>query len=366
MVAEIDPETGEILTARKDSTVPFETPGEKGGSVEEKVAAAVAQARGISSGDDERVDPESEDEDDDAAEAAAMAALEKAKAAKAAKAKKAAEAAAAAVEKPAQKVDAKPATSAAVPAMKTDSSVPAVASSLDALFEKDAGRGLAGITAETMIIPRLYLLQDNSPQVKEGIQAYVPGARPGMWFNTVTEKPIGAPHFLPVSFRLRYVGWRPRNDDGSGGGLVRMDVPREEFETYESTGIGIRSYHDEKGVVDVVETPEWAVLLVGEDGTSMAAAISFPKTKFKAAGKINTTVAMQEARRADGSTFTPPAYANVFRLTSRREGEGSNAYFVPVADYLGRLENADHFHRARRLNAQFEAGEIEVEAATAD
>lgn len=250
---------------------------------------------------------------------------------------------------------AKPKPAAVAPADEIDAE-------LMAMIEADAGRGL-NFKAEDLAIPRLYLLQDMSPQVKERSPDYVQGARPGMWFNTVTGQIMPSVTLITINHKRRYVAWRPRLDNGGGGGLVKPDVPYEEYMGYEETGISVRSYRDDKGLVEVVDTPELVGLLLPEAGSEyspMPVAISFPKTKAKVIARMLTLATMQVSHRADGSEYATPFYMNVFRLSQKVEGEGAQSYFVPVEEYLGRVSRGDYIRRAKRLFEQFETGSVHV------
>ena len=60
-------------------------------------------------------------------------------------------------------------------------------SELTAMFEADAGMGMENVGSEDVKIPFLRILQDLSPQVKEG-KEYIQGAKPGMIINSVSKK----------------------------------------------------------------------------------------------------------------------------------------------------------------------------------
>jgi hypothetical protein len=249
----------------------------------------------------------------------------------------------------------------------------AVETALAILFERNAGKGL-NFEERDLTIPRLNLLQDGSPQCKERLPEYIEGARPGLWLNTVTRELLSAALIVPVSYKRRYVGWFPRAENGSGGGLARMDVPEAEYKTYEETGIGVRSYMSDVEVrtgnksqtvqklVDVVETPEWVVLLLDPHGKArpQPCAISFPRTKAQAAAQMNTIIMMQVEIGSDGKEYELPSFANVFRIASVSTGEGSESYFIPTVEHMGRVTRLDIAERASKLHDQFSAGRVKV------
>jgi len=263
-------------------------------------------------------------------------------------------------------------------ATQTRSTALATDADLVGLFEEDAGRGV-DFQRRDIVIPRSILLQDNSPQVKEGTQGYVQGAKAGMILNSVTGYLTAEFAFIPVSYARRFVGWRPRDAKGAGGGLFRPDVPEEEYQMMEEVKIGKRIYEDERGgqpdrngnptpgVIEVVDTPEWIGLASYDGGSTWEPLVmDMAGTKAKTAAKINTIIVMQVGKRADGSEYTLPVFANVFNLKTAREGEGSQSYFTYATELLGRVPDKETYMRARELRKQVAGGEVEVASMSQD
>jgi hypothetical protein len=236
-----------------------------------------------------------------------------------------------------------------------------------ALYKAKEGAGV-NFQGRDLAIPRLYLLQDNSPQVKEGTLAHITGAKPGMLLDNVENRVFGRILFIPLYYTRRFVAWKQRDEKGGGGGLVRPDVPEAELANYEPEGIGRWLYEqpDAKGrggidVVEVIDTPEYAVLYSVDVGLSWKpAVISFPSTKAKTAGKISTMVASQVIVLPDGSEIIPPIWSSIFDLWSRREGEGSESYFVFEAAFKDRVSDVSVIRRAERMAGQFSKGEVDI------
>lgn len=263
-------------------------------------------------------------------------------------------------------------------ATQTRSTALATDADLVGFFEEDAGRGV-DFQRRDIVIPRSILLQDNSPQVKEGTQGYVQGAKAGMILNSVTGYLTAEFAFIPVSYARRFVGWRPRDAKGAGGGLFRPDVPEEEYQMMEEVKIGKRIYEDERGgqpdrngnptpgVIEVVDTPEWIGLASYDGGSTWEPLVmDMAGTKAKIAAKINTIIVMQVGKRADGSEYTLPVFANVFNLKTVREGEGSQSYFTYATELRGRVPDKETYMRARELRKQVADGEVEVASMSQD
>ena len=267
--------------------------------------------------------------------------------------------------KPAQRGAGK-AAATAVAAAGASGGALAVAPDLQALMLQHAGRGL-NFEARDLSIPRIVLLQDNSPQVKKQTAGYIAGAEAGMLMNSSDNALMVNALIVPIYYKRRFVGWKPRDEKGGGGGLVRPDVPESEYLDCEEVGIGKRAYRDVKhGLVEIVDTPEWYVLLSTDGTIFLPAAISMAGTKAKIATRMNTVILSQVMVLPNGEELVPAPYSNLFRLSSKREGEGSEAYFNFATSYEGRVSTAAVFMKAARYHAQFSSGELDAAPLTQD
>jgi hypothetical protein len=220
---------------------------------------------------------------------------------------------------------------------------------------------------EDLIVPRLNILQDLSPQIKPREAAYVEGAKSGDIFNSVTAEIAASIYFIPARFNVRYVAWRPRPH----GGLVDQDVSLDFINSQcEKVGIadwtGVMSVPGEAQpvAVEIIETPEWAGIVVDDKGRSMPAVISFPKTASKAARVINSRIEMTEFPTADGkSTFVPAAFYHRFVLKTALETSGDNSWFGWNVKHDGLMvEDGDmkFVDKASKLYDMLSTGEAEV------
>ena len=350
-IEEIDPETGEVKTVAN--------PQDEIAALQAKLAALTGATQAAPAADPAPVHkvaeevPLTEEEIDQKAkaEAAAQAAAQ------------------AATQKLSDQAKAaKPPARAAAPkgtavAQAATGGALAVAGDMDALFMQHAGHGQT-FEARDLQIPRIALLQDNSPQVKKGTMTYIQGAEAGMLIDMAKDGPdalMTEAWIVPVFYKRRFVAWKVRDEKGGGGGLVRPDVPEAEYKTLEEVSIGKRAYMDQKvGLVEVVDTPEWAVILSTDGLSYRPAVISMQGTKAKVAARMNTYINQQVIIAPDGRELPFPHYGNLFLLTSKREGEGSEAYFNFVSTPQGRLANPAVFHKAARYAQQFAAGELDA------
>lgn len=116
---------------------------------------------------------------------------------------------------------------------KTDSSVPAKATKHEVATIGDYGdyskKGFEGTTQDDYAIPYLNVLQGLSPEVQDGTDGSIEGAKPGMLMNSVSKRLWPGKEgvlFVPVCRQRLVVEWRPRD---AGGGLVARHEISSEF-----------------------------------------------------------------------------------------------------------------------------------------
>lgn len=105
----------------------------------------------------------------------------------------------------------------------TDAEAFAMLDDLD--ISQYAGQGNENVSSQDLAIPYINILQKMSPQCDEDDNAYIAGARPGMFFqnvNLLTWKGDEGLEIVPVSFTRVVNEWIPRE---KGGGLVTVHEP---------------------------------------------------------------------------------------------------------------------------------------------
>lgn len=185
--------------------------------------------------------------------------------------------------------------------------------------------GLENIGRDDVLIPRLCIAQQLSPQINKKKESYVPGLEVGDFFNSVTGENYGRKvTVVPLFFFRQFIKFKPIDD---GGGILAMyqseaDIPAGE--TYRLDQV--KNSKD----LSVTEFKNEMCLLVGEDGSYTPIVVSFKSTGMKTAKKWNSLMRM----------LPLPAYAKFYvletvsRTKGEQEWEGSNVTageFTPVA-----------------------------------
>jgi hypothetical protein len=180
--------------------------------------------------------------------------------------------------------------------------------------EQFAGKGWENTDRSDFQIPFLNQLQAMSPQCTDGDERQVEGAKPGMFFNSVTRELIDGDVFLLFALTKHcYVEWRPED---SGGGFVgehdvMSDVVKKakeaaknplELKTQDGNEL-VETYHVFALVLDSAEANEVKDQVV----------ISFTKTKIKRYKSIMTRL-----RTLKGSDRIP-LFAHRIKMSSTTE-----------------------------------------------
>lgn len=212
--------------------------------------------------------------------------------------------------------------------MTTKKPEAAASTAVAAYGEEFQGRGFENTTAADFSVPFLSVLQDGSPQVKENKEEYIEGAKPGMFFNTVTLELMSAPvFFIPCYTEHMYVEWKPRD---SGGGFVDTHGLDSPAAKWAKANCKFGKFKTEPGN-DLVETfYVYGMILPSVDaleGKEMLV-LAFTSTKISRYKK-----AMSLMRTVKGA---PPLFAFRLKLeTSFHESDKGDYWNIEVGPAVG-------------------------------
>jgi hypothetical protein len=195
----------------------------------------------------------------------------------------------------------------------------AVAVSVSDDFAEYANVGMENVTSNDVLIPRLSILQQLSPQLSAKKSEYIKGAQVGHICDIGTGDifPDGI-LFLPVYYKKDYLEWAPR-----------------------STGKGLINIHSDPAILDscrrdeknrpflpngnlIAETAQWFGLNMTADGRKSF--IPMGSTQLKKSKRWMTLATGERLSRADGSQFTPPLFYRTYQLTSADESNNEGEW----------------------------------------
>jgi hypothetical protein len=193
---------------------------------------------------------------------------------------------------------------------------------------EDFGGGFEGADGDSYAIPFLQVLQKMSPIVDEDKSEHVPGAKAGMFYNTVTQALYDGKaglHIVPCAFKRSFVQWGGRD---AGGGFKGEYTPEQIdamveandgcivsvdgrlFKPLESGGV------DEKKCDYFADTRSHYVLIINPGTGEVGQAVfSISGTLTKASRMLMTSLQQKKVQGPRGLA-TPPTYANIVKATT--------------------------------------------------
>lgn len=177
---------------------------------------------------------------------------------------------------------AKPEQTTAVAARPTT----AIANAKDGVpdyIRQSQGRGSEHVEMQDLVIPRIELVQALSYCLEEGGADYIEGAKPGMFYNSVTRELYGPTVVVcPVFFKKQYLCWKDRKKGGGFGGA--FDTPQEANDR-------IAQEQTDQDAWAAVDTHQQIVLVVNPDTHETSEAVlSCARTKQKVSRQWNSLI----------------------------------------------------------------------------
>jgi len=227
---------------------------------------------------------------------------------------------------------------------------PFAAEQLPDYLKQGPGRGSEEVKMSDMVLPRLELVQAQSPiKDVEGNEE----VRDGQLFNSVTSEVYGdLVYFVPVYYRTEYLIWKDQ-DSGGGfhGSFPTEDAARAKFKQLieDDPSLAGKS-KDGKEILEVVDTPVHYGLRITPEGTIEQIVISMPKSKAKVSRKWNAMIQI-----AGGDRF-----GRVYKISSftdeNKQGKKYKNYVVQPAGFPPKAV----YEQAELIYETFRSGEMRV------
>jgi len=222
-------------------------------------------------------------------------------------------------------------------------------------MEEDAGDGLQQADADSYAIPYINVLQKGSKQCDTDQQAYIEGAKPGMFYNNVTRELYDSPEgilVVPCQFVRLFTEWVPRS---AGGGLRG---------TYDPTDPIIDTCtKDERNKLhlpngnEMDDTRYHFVLLLQEGRDPQAAVLPLRSSQIPKSKAWNTDLRNQRAVGKNGP-YKPPTYAFVYRITAEAQQKDDKTWKGYVIKKERRLDVSDPVDAAIYLQGKEFASQV--------
>jgi hypothetical protein len=211
-----------------------------------------------------------------------------------------------------------------------------------AYIRQGKGRGSENVSSQDIQIPRIDIIQDLSPQHKENKPEYIPGAKVGMLFNTLTKDlyPNGV-DVVPVWYDKQFLVWKSQKKGGGLNGVFGKDQKAEAENRAATLG---EDY-------ECVETPTQICILIDEDGEPICeVSIPLSKSKMKVNRTWNSLIRLQGGDR----------FSRKYRLASIEDANNEGQEFLNYSVQLNGFPSESAYHEAERLYEAIVGGQTTV------
>jgi hypothetical protein len=218
---------------------------------------------------------------------------------------------------------------------------------------RDSGAGVAGMGMDDVAVPYLYILQQMSPQVDPDNDAYVEGAKPGMFYNNVNEEIYEGREngviVIPCAYERKYVEWVDR--DSGGGYVAEHDI---------DSGILSECTPNEKGIPVlknghlIVETAYHYVYMKNPlTGVWEEIIIPMKSTMLKKSRRWNKTLM---ATLIPGTSNQAPRWLYPYRLRTVKETKNNNTWSNYDIERLPEMVTAEQYRACKAFAELFSKG----------
>lgn len=221
---------------------------------------------------------------------------------------------------------------------------------------RDSGAGTEDMSMDDVAVPYLYILQSGSPQVDADSDAYIDGAKSGMFYNNVSEeiydgREVGL-EVIPCAYERKYVEWIDR-DSGGGGYVADHDI---------DSGILSECTPNEKGIPVlknghlIIETAYHYVYFRNPNtGIWEEIIIPMKSTMLKKSRRWNKTLV---GTLIPGTSNRAPRWLYPYCLKTVKESKNNNTWSNFDIERLADMVNADQYRAAKAFAELFTKGMV--------
>ncbi len=225
---------------------------------------------------------------------------------------------------------------------------------------QDSGKGFEEASRDAFAIPFLNILQDLSPQVKKKMAGYVEGARPGQFYQTVTQGLYDQVTVIPCHFSQVFIEWIPRNKQTSGNktGFVAT------YDAVEGSAKAKFAVRQEGKLVlpngnELQDTREHYVLQILPDGSTQAALIALKSSGLKVSRRWMSQMQTATIEIA-GKIIPAPMFAFSYTLGSEEEANEQGSWYQWTVSNRQRITDVEVYRRAKLFGASMAQGKVKV------
>jgi|TARA_Y100000114_G_scaffold107810_1_gene101152 hypothetical protein len=226
-------------------------------------------------------------------------------------------------------------------------------------IEQFADEGFENVDSKSLALPFLKVLGQLSPQVTQGDSQFIPEARAGMIYNTVTDELYdGAKGItvVPCYYKLEYIEWKDREK----GAVAPINVYPADSDIMSKTTRGDDGKDRLENGNYIEETASHYVLVVETDKTSTAL-LTMKSTQRKKSKKWNSMMMSLRQKKKNGVGFFKPApFTQRYSLKTVLEKNNLGSWFGWEIEHLGVVENEETMKAAFDFYESCKKGAVRV------
>ena len=226
-------------------------------------------------------------------------------------------------------------------------------------LEKFADTGFDNVDSKSLALPFLKVLGQLSPQVTQGDAQFMPQARAGMIYNTVTDELYDGSQgifVIPCFYKLEYIEWKDRDK----GAVAPINVYPADSDIMSKTTRGDDG-KDRLSNGNYVEETASHYVVICEEGKHSSALITMKSTQRKKSKKWNSMMMSLRSKKKDGQGFFKPApFTQTYRLKTVLEKNNLGSWFGWEIEHIGPVEDQNVLQAAYEFYTSCKGGAVKV------
>ena len=226
-------------------------------------------------------------------------------------------------------------------------------------IEQFADAGFENVDSKSLALPFLKVLGQLSPKVTQGDSQFIPEARAGMIYTTVTDELFdGAKGIkvVPCYYKLEYIEWKDREK----GAVAPVNVYSSDSDIMSKTTRGDDGKDRLENGNYIEETASNYVLIVEPEKTSTAL-LTMKSTQRKKSKKWNSMMMSLRQKRKSGAGFFKPApFTQKYSLKTVLEKNNLGSWFGWEIEHVGGVDSEEVMKAAFDFYESCKKGAVRV------
>ena len=226
-------------------------------------------------------------------------------------------------------------------------------------IEQYADEGFDNVDSKSLALPFLKVLGQLSPQVTQGDSNFIPEARAGMIYNTVTDELYDGQKgitVIPCFYKLEYIEWKDRDK----GAVAPVNVYPSDSDIMSKTTRGDDGKDRLPNGNYIEETASHYVMVVEPEKTSTAL-VTMKSTQRKKSKKWNSMMMSLRQKKKDGQGFFKPApFTQQYNMRTVLEKNNLGSWFGWEIEHLGPVQSQEVMKSAFDFYESCKKGSVRV------